>query len=145
MDVTPTNRIQTTIPKSLVAFLSVMFVLCLGFFVSFFFFDPGYLLRIIGFVFTGFFMLFAAVMLLDLFFHYQYVEDQYLYNRIFFKKKRLKMSKIARIEKSPTHYTIYSSLGRFCSINCTDPSAEAMLFQFGRHGFDLGKIVKVAK
>lgn len=139
------NTIRTSIPVSLAIFLAVIMALCGGFFVAMLLIDFSVPFKVIGYIFTVGFFLFAGAMLLDLLFHFQVVEGEYLHNRIFFTHRKIKMKDIDRITRSPTHYTVFTKGKPFCSLNVSDPSTDKMLYQFERHGFNLGKIQKVDK
>lgn len=139
------NRIRSGYSKSLLAFLIVMMALTAGFAVPLILVDFGLAFRVVGFIFTGFFFLLGAFLVLDMFFHYVVVEGDEITNVIFFKKNRAKMKNISRIDSGPGFYQIYVDGRKFCSLNSEDRQTAAMLHQFERHGFDLGKIVKVKK
>lgn len=125
-------------------FLIVILVLTLGFIIPLAIIEEfGTLFRVIGFVFCGFFFLFAAFLLVDLLFHYEVIEGDELSEVILFKKKTVKIKEITRIESEEGYYHIYVGKKRFCTLNAYEKETSEMLYQFERHGFNMASIVKV--
>lgn len=138
------NRIRTGYSKGLLIFLGIIMATTAGFFVPLVIIEEfGLGFRILGFIFCGSFFLFALFLFLDTLFHYVYVEKDEIVNVIFFVKKKAKISEITRIESGEGYYQVYVSGHPFCALNSQEKETTSILYQFERHGFNLGSIVKV--
>lgn len=128
------NRIQSTISKSLVIFLSVMLVVSLAFMIiiPFFYERVGLAVTVIGYLLSGPFFIIALIILLDSTCNYVRIEGKEMTKRFFFSKKTIKVKDISWVKDTEGYYDIFVGTEKFTSINKSDPATQKMLYAIER-------------
>ena len=134
------NRIKSSFSKGLLIFFLVMWILTLAFFILTFFLKDELAFQIISFIFCGGFNLLAAFLLIDTLTNYVVVEGDKIEKHSFMYKKVEKISSITKVIHDQNFFTVYVKKKKFVSLNDRDPQTAKMLFQFEKHGIDIGKI-----
>lgn len=134
------NKIRSTYSKKLLAFLLVMFFLTAIFIVIIALVQGGSVIAIIGYVMCGFFNIVSIILICNTLFDYVEVEGNAITKVVFLSRKKEEITKIEKIIHNQNFYDVYIGGKIFVSLNDHDPATTKMLFQFEKHGVDLGKV-----
>ena len=127
--------IKTTFSKGVVIFASICFVCSIGLILLFALTKQEFSISLTVYICCGIFSVISLILLLCQLGNNVEVTNEFLYSRILFVSKRVKISKISEIEyRKEIYYVILKNGTRFASINSFDPMAKQILFELERKG-----------